>query len=174
MNDYRINVNQHYAPMPGLPSPYPLFTITLESVPSWNRLIGENNPIERSKITKKQRLLGYAIGLEVGRALGIKIKTVAVPRVRNMRDAFRDALERMPFNFPLFCGVRIWRERSIKDKDKAARKRDIYNPDIKGLIDGLTDAGLWEDDNESLHRAVMYAYMGLDTAPRTEISFYRI
>lgn len=162
--------------LPALPRGNPLFTIKLSSLPSWNEIISENNPYTRSKITKLERGRGYEIGIALAKKLEVPLRVEKCnPNGKSgkpLRDAFRDVWTYPLTNKKLFCFVKIWRPFSIADRAKSNRTRDIYNLALKGLIDGLTDAGLWADDNELIHRDFMISYQGLDKETRIEIEFY--
>lgn len=42
-----------------------------------------------------------------------------------------------------------------------------WNPTVKALLDGLTDAGQWTDDNKQVILEVSYRYGGLTKTPKT-------
>ena len=170
-NDFDIKTQETESGLPALPPGSPLFTIVVDVLPSWNDIISENNPIDRSKIIKRERERGYRVGIALAKSFNIKLKTVKV-RAKTLRDSYRDVLIHPLTEKKLFCLVKVWRARSIKDRDKGNRRRDVYNVAAKAIIDGLTDAGIWMDDNEEIHTDFWVTYVGVADAPKIEISIF--
>lgn len=168
---FRIEVGETEQGLPKLPPGNPIFTITVETLPSWNDLLSSSNRSERIKLIKQERGRGYAAGVDIAKRLKLPLKLIRL-NSKTLRGSFRDVSAAPVTNRKLFCLIKVWRERSKSNPGKPSRKRDIYNPAIKAFIDGLTDAGLWIDDNEEYHTDLWISYRGLADAPKIEIKFY--
>lgn len=150
----------------------PLFTIILDSVPSWNEIL-YLPPRARAGEIRRERNKGYKIGLSLGKLFNIPIKAQQIKKnAEDLRGSYLERLIHPVTENKLFCLLSIWRQKGVKDATKGNRKRDIYNAATKALLDGLTDAGVWEDDNELYHTDYYVRYMGVADSPRAEISFY--
>lgn len=170
-NDFEVLTGERESGLPNLPTGNPLFTIEIDTLPSWNEIIGENNPIKRSKIIKAERERGYRVGLAVAKALKIPL-SMQKRESKTIRGSFREVCRYPVTELKLFCLLKVWRQAGIKDPAKGDRRRDIYNPAIKAIIDGLTDVGLWKDDNENYHTNLWLHYAGVAKTPKMEIKFY--
>lgn len=157
--------------IPKLPDGPPIFKIHRTDIKSWNDML-YLSPYVRAQTVRRERAEGYRIGLAVARSLSIPVKAVPDPKAKSVRASYVERLVSPIHDGKLFCFANVWRQYQKSDHDKALRKHDIYNPCIKALIDGLTDAGLWADDDERFHRAVLYHNAGLNSTPKAEVSFY--
>lgn len=131
-------------------------------------------PKVRAGMVRASRSKGYRYGLQTARVLGIPEKTVPVKGAKDIRDGFRAMLGYPITRLKIFSILYVWHMRSKKDPALPVKTQDIYNPLVKGFIDGLTDAGLWEDDNASYHTDFAVRYMGLADINRYELMFYGI
>ena len=172
LNDFKVIKGERKTDkLPLLPLSNPIFTIILDTVPSWNEIIYLSNPFDRSKMIKKERARGYQIGIALAKVLEIPLRTEKVNK-KTIRDSFVDVLAYPVTGQKIFCYLEIWRERGKKDASRSNRVRDVYNAAVKALIDGLTDAGVWTDDSEDFHTDFWIHYAGLSEKPRVEIKFY--
>jgi Holliday junction resolvase RusA-like endonuclease len=159
-------------PIPVLPELTPLVGFGLDKTVNINDAL-YMAPRPRAGMIKTARTHGYKIGLAAGRALGIPVvcKRVKVSK-KSMRDFAIEMLEAPLTEYRIFTVLYLWHERSLSDPNKAHRKRDVYNPLVKATVDGLTDAGLWVDDNASYHTDFWVTYKGLADKGRAELVFY--
>jgi hypothetical protein len=133
-------------PLPFLPTGYPLATFSVSSVPSYNDIL-YLSPTERARAVRDVRATGRSIAGEWLRANSCPVEVVSKRGVNYLRS------RSIIFQVALFCFVEIIRG------DR--KRRDIYNPAIKALIDGMTDAGLWVDDSEDYHTDLWVHYGGI-------------
>jgi hypothetical protein len=134
-------------PLPFLPTGYPLALFSVLALPSLNDII-YLSPKSRAAAIKEVVALGRSIAGEWLQANSYPVV------VTSKRGASYLCAKRPPvFDVPIFCFVEIIRP--------DARRRDIYNPAIKALIDGMTDAGLWVDDSEDYHTDLWVHYGGV-------------
>ncbi len=104
------------------------------SLKKGNQMISSNDrfhPIVKSQITKYLRELGETTALDAG------IK------------------ERFSPNNP--CTVTI----TVYAPTKRRMDAPNWYPTVKALLDGITDAGLWTDDNNDVIKVVSFKYGGL-------------
>lgn len=158
---------------PALPALIPLVTIRLPSLPNMNDILFMS-PIARSGAVRGSRQKGYKAGLSIARKLGLGVSVHRIKgRGKSIRDiAIEKSDETLAGGLKVFTILSVWHERGKKDPEKPNRKRDVYNPLVKSFIDGLTDSGLWVDDNAMYHTDFWVTYRGLDKESRWELSFY--
>ncbi len=173
MQEFKLDISRQYRPFPGLPKPYPILSIEFQTLPSINDVI-YLSPKERAKEMGKDRVMGYAVGSRVIREKQLKTKIVKNPHAKSSRFAYTEKAASPLTQKPLFCFAEVYRQKGKKNPELSDRQRDIYNPLIKSFIDGLTDAGLWLDDNETYHKDFWIHYAGLSDTPKIIISFYEI
>jgi Holliday junction resolvase RusA-like endonuclease len=170
--EFKIETDAGRGLFPVIPGGDPVFKIELPDAPSYNELL-YLTPRVRAGVIRAERSKGYKMGLAIGRALKIPIVTRPVKtKGKSLRGSYREELEHPVTQKALFCFVKIWREASLKDPERGKRKRDIYNLAIKALLDGLTDAGVWVDDNEEYHQDFWISYRGVADKTRIIIKFF--
>jgi Holliday junction resolvase RusA-like endonuclease len=124
----------------------PLATFTFPHLPSWNESISKarGNKFKAAKDTANWRLEGC-----VAAKNWLKGKSLARPF----------------FKQPVAIVARVWR------KDK--RRYDVHNICLKAVLDGFSDANLWQDDSSDYVPILMMMHMGINKLrPRVEISIY--
>lgn len=110
----------------------PLMTVSFDGVPSRN---ARKQTIAQSHINRKWRRLGEAKALEaMGRDCGFLSQFDPLVKVRSF----------------VICTVYL-RDYGIAD---------VHNPDIKPILDGFTDAGVWPDDEWAHVPLVLFAWGG--------------
>jgi hypothetical protein len=160
-----------YVPLPALK---PLVGFNMTELLNINDAL-YMSPFKRKDAIRATRGKGYRYGLQTARILGIPEKTVPVKKgSKEIRGAYKTILAYPITRLKIFSVLYVWHGRSIKDAALPARTQDIYNPLVKGFIDGLTDAGLWEDDNARYHTDYAARYMGLADSNVYELMFYGI
>lgn len=173
--DYAVLTPGQFEDKPGLPTLIPLVAVSLSALPNLNEIL-YMSPMGRKGAVSASRSRGYKIGLEIARAL--KIPVVVKQKKgggKSMREyAIQMAEYTINGNLPIFGTLYIWNERSKKDAELPRRVQDIYNPVVKALIDGLTDSGIWTDDNSRIHRDLLISYKGLADMTAYRLSFYAI
>jgi Holliday junction resolvase RusA-like endonuclease len=150
-----------------------LFGVSVPALPSWNDILYIHAQ-EQSKIMSPTRALGYNIGINIAKNHKIPLKVKSIPGAQSLRNSWREVATYPLTQKRVKCLVLLYREASLKDPDKPKVRRDVYNPIIKGIIDGFIDAGLFIDDNERYHKTVTIDYMGVSANPRIEIYFYYV
>jgi hypothetical protein len=168
----RIITPGEMLPYPPLPVLKPLVAFGLTDLININDVL-YMAPKVRSHVVRNSRNKGYRSGLGVARALGIPEAVKPLPG-KNTRNSFRTQLAYPVTRLPIFTILYVWHGRSKKDPALPARTQDVYNPLVKSFIDGLTDAGLWEDDNVRYHTDFTAKYMGLSDTNRYELAFFEI
>lgn len=171
--DYRVIRPGDMYPVSPLPALTPLVAFELDELTNINDVL-YMSPMARKGAVGSARNHGYRIGLAAGRALGIPIEVRQKAKAKNMREYAIEMLATPVTDLRIFTVLSIWHTRSIKDPDKPNRKRDVYNPLVKAVIDGLTDAGLWVDDSSEYHTDYWVSYKGLLDRGRVELAFYGI
>ncbi len=160
-----------YSPLPVLK---PLVAFNMTELLNINEAL-YMSPFKRKDALRGSRGRGYRYGLQVARALGIPEKTVPAKKGgKDIRGAYTSKLAYPVTSLKILAVLYVWHGRSIKDPNSPARTQDVYNPLVKSFIDGLTDAGLWEDDNVRYHTDYASRYMGLADTNVYELSFYGI
>lgn len=155
-----------------LPALIPLVAIQLSALPNMNDIL-YMTPRARAGTVKMFRNKGYKIGLDVCRELGIPIIVKQKPGGGKSTREFAIEVASLPLYYVhIFTILDVWYGRSIKDPTKGDRRRDVYNLVVKATIDGLTDAGLWEDDNTDHHTDFWVTYRGLGDKGSMVLSFY--
>lgn len=174
-NEYDIDLtNPNHIPWSYLPTDVfrHLFTVEMREMPNTNDLL-YMMPRARSGEVRRTRDLGYKTGLSVAKELGIGRKVIQRKGGgKSMRDYAVEVASEYLTRQKVFCLLAVWHAESEKTPGKALRKQDIYNPMTKALIDGLTDAGLWEDDNASIHTDYWVSYRGLAVCNLYRLSFF--
>jgi hypothetical protein len=65
-------------------------------------------------------------------------------------------LEQPIFSAPVKVILRYWRPDN--------RRYDNFNPFVKPIVDGFTDAGIWPDDDNKIVREFTVSFEGVDTS----------
>jgi hypothetical protein len=155
-------------PLPFLPTGYPLLVFRLLALPSLNDVLYLTRK-QTVSFVRQERLRGRS---EAGVWLTKQKLPATLIQERGKGGLTYLRAKEVVFNTRLFCFVEIIRKASDKNPLIGDRRRDIYNPLIKGFIDGCTDAGLWVDDSEEYHTDVWTHYAGVQKRGRAEIRFY--
>lgn len=170
--EYRVLPPGEMASYPPLPVLVPLVAFELDELTNINDVL-YMSPKARAGAIGSARNYGYKIGIAAGRALGIKIE---IKRKKgggkSMREYAIEMLADPVTDLGIFTLLSVWHTRSIKDPAKGNRKRDVYNPLVKAVIDGLTDAGLWVDDSSEYHTDYRVTYKGLADRGKVVLAFY--
>lgn len=158
--------------IPPLPALTPLVGIYTGEMSNINDVL-YMTPMHRARAVKAARQKGYKLGLMVGDALRIPIRgrDVVGPSGRVYK---RLMLTQTLTMGKVFTRLTVWHKRATGEERKSNRKQDIFNPITKALIDGLTDAGLWEDDNAESHTDYWVTFGGLADFNFYELAFYAI
>lgn len=157
-------------PLPFLPTGYPVIAFRLSVLPSLNDVLYINRK-EVTTLIRQERLAGRTAAAEWLQKQRIPVTVKQEPGKGGV--TYLRAKE-VVFTGRLFCFAEIKRERSLKDKRKGNRRRDVYNLLIKGFIDGCTDAGLWVDDSEEYHTDVWTHYGGTAERSSVEVRLYEL
>lgn len=142
----------------------PVCRLTVGLLPSWNKAINEHrrDPHIGARFTDEWRAAGH-------QAAGLWIAEAGLPHAA-VTDAQGNAALRL--TRPLLGRRRgllvahVWR----RDRNRADSALNLC---IKPFADGLTDAGLWVDDDDRHLPAYLPLYRGVDrAAPRVEIELH--
>ncbi len=174
--EYATLTPEQMADIPALPVLIPLVSFELSTLPNLNEVL-YMSPLARQGAVRGSRNLGYKCGLSAARALHIRVAAQRIEKKAAIKGvAMRDiAIERATFpitDYKIFTILNVWFEQGKKDPQRGNRKRDVYNPVVKSFIDGLTDAGLWVDDNSEYHTDFWVRYRGLESKGRFVLAFY--
>lgn len=169
--EYAIRRAGEMEPYPPLPVLNPLVSFELSAMPNLNDVL-YMSPMGRKYAVATSRNLGYKAGLAAARALEIKVSTHRVKGAKSLREFAIEMADVPLTEYKIFTILNVWCEQGKKDPSKGNRKRDVYNPVVKSFVDGLTDAGLWVDDNTEYHTDLWVRYRGLGEKGRFELSFY--
>ncbi len=157
---------QDAPPLPTPPQSPPLLGFTLRGLPSINDIL-YLPPLARAGVMKRERTRGYTNGLFWGQGRGLN--PVSLPYKNKRVVRFKTPV----ISVPVFAFARVWRVwAKTGDPSRSDRTRDVYNPYIKGFVDGLVDANIFSDDSEAYHRDVWLSYAGTDITERVELYFY--
>jgi Holliday junction resolvase RusA-like endonuclease len=132
------------------------------------------SPMARKTMVGVARTKGYKIGIDIAREAGLGLQIIRRQKAKTSRDYAVEVAGRYLTEKPIFAMAFLYFESAKKDRSRGSRTRDIYNPVLKATIDGLTDAGLWEDDNTDYHTDLWTSYRGLKDSTETLLMFYEI
>jgi hypothetical protein len=162
-------------PFPPLPTGRLLARFELDAFLSLNKILEATivNPYAATRLVKRERQRGRKLVIDWAKANGVPVtsKLVILPG-RGVRGEYVERLQNPLTSAPIFFFARYWRKKSIADPAKASNRGDAFNPALKPLVDGFTDAGLWADDNEEVAPNIWISYAGLLTKAKAEIFLY--
>lgn len=169
--DYAVIMPEDMEAKPALPVLIPLVAVLVSAMPNINDVL-YMSPMGRKSAVGYARKHGYKIGLDIARALDIPVKARKIKGARSLRELVVEMSTQSLTDRKIFTILYIWHPASKKNPLKSDRKRDVYNPLVKATIDGLTDAGLWEDDNTEYHTDYWVSYRGLAPTGKIILAFY--